>query len=107
MPLVDKIAADHNCPVFMVGDYNSRPGDGDLKELVKDNTYKNAKDVAVRSYSQGGSSGSKGLLTLSGSESIDNIFVKGTATVVRHRYCLSQVTSEAADHRPVVVDVAV
>ena len=108
MPLVDKIATDNNCPVFMVGDYNSRPSDGDLSELVKDTTYKNAKDIAVRSYSRGGSSGSKGLLTLrSGGESIDNIFVKGTATVVRHRYCLSQVTSEAADHRPVVIDVAV
>ena len=92
----------------MVGDYNSKPSNGDLTELVKDNTYKNTKDVAIRGYSQGGSSGSKGLLTLkSGSESIDNIFVKGTATVVRHRYCLSQLTSEAADHRPVVIDVAI
>lgn len=108
MPLVDKIATDNNCPVFMVGDYNSRPTDRDLDTLIKDTTYKNAKDLAVRSYSRGGSHGSKGLLDLKAdSQSIDHIFVKGTATVIRHRYCLSQVTSEAADHRPVVVDVAV
>lgn len=109
LPLIEKIATDNNCPVFMTGDYNSKMSNDDLKDLTNSTTgIKETADVAVRGASKGSSSGEKGTLTFNaGGEAIDHIFMKGEATVVRHRYCLSQVTSDAADHRPVVIDVAI
>ncbi len=110
MPLIAKIAADNKCPVFMTGDYNSTASNDDIAKtlLGGEKTIVNSNDEAVRGYAEGSSHADKGTLTFNANGSaIDHIFMTGEATVVRHRYGLSQVTSDASDHRPVMIDVVI
>jgi endonuclease/exonuclease/phosphatase family metal-dependent hydrolase len=110
MPLVEKIAADNKCPVFMTGDYNSPVTTADIADTLLGGERKivNSMDKAVRGHAEGSSHGPKGVLTVNTKgKAIDHIFMTGEATVVRHRYGLSQVTSDASDHRPVMIDVVI
>ena len=108
--IVDKIVNTHNCPVFMVGDYNSNEGMADYKSFVnKTNKIYDSRYVAERGYSIGHSHDSSGKVACSGTtqNAIDHIFVTGNARVLRHRYAHSISVAQAADHKPVFIDVIV
>lgn len=108
--IIDKIVKNHSCPVFMVGDYNSRETYTDYKSFVKtSNNIFDSRYVAERGYSVGGSHDSSGNVVCSGTtaNAIDHILVTGNARVLRHRYGHSINVAKASDHKPVFIDVIV
>ncbi len=107
---MDNIVSTHHCPVFMVGDYNSRENMEDIKSFVtKTNNIYDSRYVSERGYSIGHSHDSSGQVACSGTtkNAIDHIFVTGNAKVLRHRYGMDAKVFEASDHKPTFVDVVI
>ncbi len=103
------IIANYNCPVFCVGDYNTKETNGDYRAMLSQPEFSDARYVAELGYSVGNSHGSKGKVICSGSteETIDHILVVGDTRVLRHRFGHSTTAVLASDHKPVFVDVII
>lgn len=108
--IVDNLVQKYSCPVFMGGDYNSKETMADYKSFVNaTNKIYDSRYVAECGYAACGSHDKSGTVVLSGSTTsvIDHIFVTGNARVLRHRFGHALSVAQAADHKPVFIDVSV
>ena len=106
--LVKGLKEQYQCAVIAVGDYNMRENSNAYAKVVESGFLSDARYVATKEYAVVGGYHENGQCVVSAgtATAIDHAFVTGEVEVIRHKLGLSQMTADAADHFPLLIDIA-
>lgn len=104
--LVKKTAAENNCPVFILGDFNTKEKNSNQSARKENTVFSILKSVFTDT-----ASGAK--LVAAGSEksafsgSNDHIFLYGNAQIKQYHLLSYKTLTELSDHYPICADVCI